>query len=66
MDTESSNVVGSVIAIIFILVGIGAPVVYLMYRFILAEKDAHLQNGDSEYDDTYNSTGSSSTSPLDR
>ena len=65
-NTESSNVVGSVIAIIFILVGIGAPVVYLMYRFILTEKNVHLQNGDSEYDDTYNSTDSSSTSPLDR
>lgn len=65
-NTESSNIVGSMIAIIFILVGIGAPVVYLLYRFILAEKDEYRQNGDSEYDDTYNSTDSSSTNPLDR
>ena len=65
-NTESSKVVGSVIAIIFILVGIGAPVVYLLYRFILAEKNEHWQNGDSEHDDTYDSTDSSSTSALDR
>ena len=65
-STDSNNVVGSVIAIIFILVGIGAPIVYLVYRFILAERDNHWQDGDAEYEDTFDSTDSSSTSALDK
>ena len=64
--TESGSVVGGVIAIIFILVGIGAPIAYLVYRFILAERDEHWQNDDSEYEDAVDSTDSSSTSALDK
>ena len=65
-STDSNSVVGGVISIIFILVGIGAPIVYLVYRFILSERDDDWQNGDSEYEDTYDSTDSSSTSALDK
>lgn len=64
-STDSNNVLGGVIAIIFILVGIGAPIVYLVYRFILSERDDQWENGDSEYEKT-DSTGSSSTSALDK
>ena len=52
-DSEKSNPVGMVIATLFILVGIGVPIGYVLYRFILGDRDDDFPDDDyTEYDDT--------------
>ena len=51
---------GMVIATLFILVGLGAPIAYLVYRFVFADDDDDWNDDDTQYDDTHESTN-----PLD-
>ena len=55
--SETSSAVGAVIATLFILLGLGIPIVYLVYRFVFADDD---DDNDIYYDDT-----PESTNPLD-
>ena len=56
----SGSVVGGVIAMIFILVGIGVPLAYVVYRFIISDTDDDWPDDDTYYDGTSESTESSS------
>ena len=56
--SKTSNPVGMVIATLFILVGLGIPIAYVVYRFVFA--DDNDDDHDIYYDDT-----SESTNPLD-
>ena len=58
--SETKSTVGMVIAILFILVGLGIPIVYAVYRYVFSDDDGHSPNDDTEYDDTHESTD-----PLD-
>lgn len=58
--SESNNVVGGIIATLFFLVGLGVPIGYLVYRFIITDDDDDLYDDETEYDDTQESTN-----PLD-
>ena len=57
-SSETNRAAGMVIATLFILIGLGVPIVFLVYRFIISEPD---DDNDAEYDDT-----PESTNPLDR
>ena len=57
-SSETNNAAGMVIATLFILIGLGIPVAFLVYRFIISDSD---DDDDTEYDDTHESTN-----PLDR
>ena len=46
--TEKTNPVGIVIATLFILIGLGVPIGYVLYRFILGEKDDDYSDDDPE------------------
>lgn len=59
-DSKTGNAAGMVIAMLFILVGLGAPIAYLVYRFVFADDDDDWHDDDTQYDDTHEST-----SPLD-
>lgn len=58
--SKAGSAVGMVIATLFILVGIGVPVVYFVYRFVFADDDDDWHDDDIQYDDTQESTN-----PLD-
>ena len=58
--SETKSTVGMVIALLFILVGLGIPIVYVVYRYVFSDDDDHSPNDDTEYDDTHESTN-----PLD-
>ena len=58
--SKTGSTVGMVLAILFILVGIGAPVAYLVYRFVFSDDDDDWSDDDTQYDDTQESTN-----PLD-
>ena len=47
-----------VIATLFVLIGVGIPIAFLVYRFIISEPD---DDDDTEDDDPHESTN-----PLDR
>ena len=49
--SKKTNPVGVVVATLFILVGIGVPIAYVLYRFITGDGDDDFPNGESEYDD---------------
>ena len=57
-SSGANSVAGMVIATLFILIGLGIPIVFLVYRFIISEPD---DDNDAEYDDI-----PESTNPLDR
>ena len=50
--SEKTNPVGVVITILFILIGFGVPIGYVLYRFILGDKDDDFPDDNTEYDDT--------------
>ena len=58
--SEKTNPVGIVIATLFILIGLGVPIAYVLYRFILGDKD------DDFPDDPDDNIDSSPTSALDQ
>ena len=58
--SKTKSIVGMVIAILFILVGLGIPIVYVVYRYVFSDDDDRSPNDDTEYDDT-----PESTNPLD-
>ncbi len=55
--SETSSAVGAVIATLFILLGLGIPIVYLVYRFVFADDD--------DDNDIYSDDTPESTNPLD-
>ena len=59
--SETSNAVGMVLATLFILVGLGIPIAYIVYRFVFADNDDDDWHDDIYYDDT-----PESTNPLDQ
>ena len=58
--SKTNNAVGMVIATLFILIGLGIPIAYVVYRFLLAENDDNWHDDDTQQDDTHKSTN-----PLD-
>ena len=58
--SKTDSTMGMVIATLFILVGLGAPIAYLVYRFVFADDDDDWSDDDTQYDDTQESTN-----PLD-
>lgn len=56
--SKTNNSVGMVIATLFILVGLGIPIAYVVYRFVFAD------DNDDDHDIYYGGT-SESTNPLD-
>ena len=58
--SKTGSTMGMVIATLFILVGLGAPIAYLVYRFVFADDDDDWNDDDTQYDDTHESTN-----PLD-
>ena len=59
-SSKTSNSIGMVIATLFILVGLGIPIAYLVYRFVFADDDDDWHDDNTQYDDTQESTN-----PLD-
>ncbi len=59
--SKTNNTVGMVLATLFILVGLGIPIAYLVYRFIFTDDDDNWHDDDTHYNDTQESTN-----PLDR
>ena len=57
-SSETNNAAGMVIATLFILIGVGVPIAFLVYRFIISEPD---DDDETKYDDPHESTN-----PLDR
>ena len=57
-SSETNSAAGMVIAMLFILIGLGIPIAFLVYRFIISEPD---DDDEAEYDDPHESTN-----PLDR
>ena len=57
-SSGTNSVAGMVIATLFILIGVGVPIAFLVYRFIISEPD---DNDETEYDEPHESTN-----PLDR
>ncbi len=60
--SETSNAVGMVLAMLFILVGLGIPIAYIVYRFVFADDD----DDDWHDDDIYYDDTPESTNPLDQ
>ena len=60
-SSKTNNAAGMVIATLFILIGLGVPIAYVVYRFIFADDDNDWHDDDTQYDDTQESTN-----PLDR
>ena len=60
--SETSNAVGMVLATLFILVGLGIPIAYIVYRFVFADDD----DDDWHDDDIYYDDTPESTNPLDQ
>lgn len=58
--SKTDSAIGMVIATLFILVGLGIPVAYLVYRFVFADDDDDWHDDNTQYDDTQESTN-----PLD-
>lgn len=58
--SKTGSAVGMVIATLFILVGLGIPIAYLVYRFVFADDDDDWHDDNTQYDDTQESTN-----PLD-
>ena len=56
--SKTGSIVGMVLATLFILVGLGIPIAYIVYRFVFADNDD--DDDDIYYDDT-----PESTNPLD-
>ena len=61
-SSKTNNAVGMVIATLFILVGLGIPIAYIVYRFVFADDD----DDDWHDDDIYYDDTSESTNPLDQ
>ena len=59
-SSKTNNAAGMVIATLFILVGLGIPIAYVVYRFVFADDDDDWHEDDTQYDDT-----DESTNPLD-
>ena len=64
-STDKSNILGVVITIIFFVVGLGIPLVYVVYRLVSSDTDDDPPDNDTEFKDSFESTDSSSTNPLD-
>ena len=60
--SETSNAVGMVLATLFILVGLGIPIAYIVYRFVFVDDD----DDDWHDDDIYYDDTPESTNPLDQ
>ena len=58
--SKTNNTVGMVLATLFILIGLGIPIGYIVYRFVFADDDDDWSEDDTQYDDTHESTN-----PLD-
>ena len=58
--SKTNNTVGMVLATLFILVGLGIPIAYIVYRFVFTDEDDGWSEDDTQYDDTHESTN-----PLD-
>ena len=58
--SETNNAAGIVLATLFILVGLGIPIAYLVYRFVFADDDDDWHDDNTQYNDTQESTN-----PLD-
>ena len=58
--SKTGNPVGMVLAMLFILLGLGIPIAYIVYRFVFADDD-----DDWNDDDTYHDDSQQSTDPLD-
>ena len=57
-SSGTNRAAGMVIATLFVLIGVGIPIAFLVYRFIISDSD---DDDDTEYDGTHESTN-----PLDR
>ena len=57
-SSKTNSAAGMVIATLFILIGVGIPIAFLVYRFIISDSD---DDDDTEYDGTHESKN-----PLDR
>ena len=58
--SKTGSTVGMVLATLFILVGLGIPIAYVVYRFVFADDDDDRHDDSTHYDDTHESTN-----PLD-
>ncbi|MCY3743002.1 MAG: hypothetical protein OXH00_18455 [Candidatus Poribacteria bacterium] len=58
--SKTNSAVGMVIATLFILIGLGIPIAYVVYRFVFADDDDDWHDDNTQYDDTQESK-----SPLD-
>ena len=58
--SKTGSTAGMVIATLFILIGLGIPIAYVVYRFVFADDDDDWHDDDTQYDDTHESTN-----PLD-
>ena len=59
--SDTNSTAGMVIAMLFILIGLGIPIVYVVYRYVFSDNDDDdWPDDDTEYDDTFESTN-----PLD-
>ena len=58
--SKAGSAVGMVLATLFILVGLGIPIAYIVYRFIFADDDEDWHDDNTQYDDTRESKN-----PLD-
>ena len=64
-STDESDTLGAMIAIIFIIVVLGIPLVYIVHRFVFPDTGDDSPDNDTEFDDSFESTDSSTTNPLD-
>ena len=58
--SKTGSTAGKVIATLFVLIGLGIPIAYVVYRFVFADDDDDWHDDDTQYDDTHESTN-----PLD-
>ena len=56
-DSDTNSAAGKVFAVLFILIGLGILIVYVVYRFVLSDSDDDWPDEDSEYDDEDSSSG---------
>ena len=55
--SDTNGAAGKVFAALFIVIGLGILIVYVVYRFVLSDSDDDWPDEDSEYDDEDSSSG---------
>ena len=63
--SNAKSTAGMVLAVLFILIGLSIPIVYFVYRYVFSDDDDDWRDNDNNFDDSFDSTDSSSTNPLD-